>query len=160
MMISLSAACAACLLSGCLLDFEPPTDAVVTHVPSPVATTTPTPQATTRTPSPTPTTPSTSPSPTREAFAYAVPREPEPTVDATTEQAPPPAPPEEAAPAPQRYTQAPEPVQQHNSVYYKNCQAARNAGAAPLYRGDPGYRSGLDADGDGIACEWSKKKRH
>jgi hypothetical protein len=27
------------------------------------------------------------------------------------------------------------------------------AGAAPLYRGQPGYREGMDGDGDGIACE-------
>lgn len=40
-----------------------------------------------------------------------------------------------------------------SSVYYANCDAARAAGAAPLYRGDAGYRSGLDRDGDGIACE-------
>jgi len=39
------------------------------------------------------------------------------------------------------------------SVYYANCAAAEAAGAAPLYRGDPGYRSGLDRDGDGVACE-------
>ena len=39
--------------------------------------------------------------------------------------------------------------------YYKNCAAARAAGAAPLYRGQSGYRSELDRDGDGIACEWS-----
>lgn len=39
-------------------------------------------------------------------------------------------------------------------AYYKNCSAARAAGAAPLYRGQPGYRSSLDRDGDGIACEW------
>ena len=38
-------------------------------------------------------------------------------------------------------------------VYYAKCADARAAGAAPLYRGDPGYRSGLDRDGDGIACE-------
>lgn len=38
-------------------------------------------------------------------------------------------------------------------AYYKNCSAARAAGAAPLYRGQPGYRSSLDRDGDGIACE-------
>ncbi|MEU8794622.1 excalibur calcium-binding domain-containing protein [Streptomyces sp. NPDC048643] len=31
--------------------------------------------------------------------------------------------------------------------------AARAAGAAPLHRGDPGYRSELDRDGDGVACE-------
>ena len=40
------------------------------------------------------------------------------------------------------------------STYYRNCDAARAAGAAPLYRGEPGYRSGLDRDNDGIACEW------
>jgi hypothetical protein len=38
-------------------------------------------------------------------------------------------------------------------VYYKNCAEARAAGAAPIYRGQPGYRPGLDRDGDGIACE-------
>lgn len=38
-------------------------------------------------------------------------------------------------------------------VYYANCAAVRAAGAAPLYRGQPGYRSGLDRDGDGVACE-------
>jgi hypothetical protein len=38
-------------------------------------------------------------------------------------------------------------------AYYKNCTAARAAGAAPIYRGEPGYREGLDRDGDGIACE-------
>jgi Excalibur calcium-binding domain len=39
------------------------------------------------------------------------------------------------------------------SVYYAGCRDARAAGAAPLYRGDPGYRSGMDGDNDGIACE-------
>jgi hypothetical protein len=39
------------------------------------------------------------------------------------------------------------------SPYYANCAAARAAGVAPLHKGDPGYRSGLDRDGDGIACE-------
>ncbi|WP_052410086.1 thermonuclease family protein [Paenibacillus durus] len=41
------------------------------------------------------------------------------------------------------------------AVYYKNCTAVRAAGADPLYKGDPGYRSALDRDGDGIACETS-----
>lgn len=40
-----------------------------------------------------------------------------------------------------------------SSVYYRNCAAARAAEAAPVYRGDPGYSSHLDADGDGIGCE-------
>ncbi|WP_323054818.1 excalibur calcium-binding domain-containing protein [Arthrobacter sp. MI7-26] len=40
-----------------------------------------------------------------------------------------------------------------SSVYYANCTAARAAGAAPIYRGQPGYRPALDMDNDGIACE-------
>ena len=39
------------------------------------------------------------------------------------------------------------------SGYYKNCAAARAAGAAPLYAGQAGYRGALDRDGDGVACE-------
>lgn len=37
--------------------------------------------------------------------------------------------------------------------YFQNCAAARAAGAAPLHAGDPGYRSQLDRDKDGVACE-------
>ncbi|MFD1424932.1 excalibur calcium-binding domain-containing protein [Laceyella tengchongensis] len=40
-----------------------------------------------------------------------------------------------------------------SNVYYANCKAARAAGAAPLYKGEPGYSSKLDRDGDGVACE-------
>lgn len=36
---------------------------------------------------------------------------------------------------------------------FPNCAAARAAGAAPVRRGDPGYSSRLDRDGDGIGCE-------
>ena len=39
------------------------------------------------------------------------------------------------------------------SVYYKNCAAAREAGAAPVHAGDPGYGKHLDRDGDGVGCE-------
>jgi cytoskeletal protein RodZ len=39
------------------------------------------------------------------------------------------------------------------TVFYANCTEAKAAGAAPLRRGDPGYRPALDRDGDGIACE-------
>ena len=39
------------------------------------------------------------------------------------------------------------------NAYFENCTAARAAGAAPLYRGDSGYRDGLDRDNDGVACE-------
>ena len=42
------------------------------------------------------------------------------------------------------------PVEQ---VYYPNCAAARAAGAAPVYSGEPGYGTHLDRDRDGIGCE-------
>ncbi|MFG1911229.1 excalibur calcium-binding domain-containing protein [Kribbella sp. NPDC048928] len=35
---------------------------------------------------------------------------------------------------------------------YKNCAEVRAAGKAPLHRGDPGYSSALDRNGDGEAC--------
>ncbi|WP_082080491.1 GmrSD restriction endonuclease domain-containing protein [Williamsia herbipolensis] len=53
---------------------------------------------------------------------------------------PPPAP---AAPA----------IPDGGDVYYRNCAAARAAGAAPIRAGEPGYRAGLDGDGDGTACD-------
>ena len=40
-----------------------------------------------------------------------------------------------------------------SDIYYKSCAQVRAAGKAPLYRGDPGYRPGLDRDNDGVACE-------
>ncbi|SDO90365.1 Excalibur calcium-binding domain-containing protein [Streptomyces sp. cf386] len=40
-----------------------------------------------------------------------------------------------------------------SDVFYDNCDAARAAGAAPVYAGDPGYGRHLDRDGDGVACE-------
>lgn len=39
------------------------------------------------------------------------------------------------------------------SVYYRNCDAARAAGAAPIEHGAPGYRPALDGDHDGTACD-------
>lgn len=42
------------------------------------------------------------------------------------------------------------------TVYYKNYTEVRKAGKAPLYRRDPGYRSALDGDDDGIACEMKR----
>ena len=40
-----------------------------------------------------------------------------------------------------------------SGTYFRNCKEARAAGAAPLRRGQPGYRVEMDGDGDGIACE-------
>ena len=81
-------------------------------------------------------TPSTSPSPTPSSSPSSIPTpSPEPTTAEPT-----PEPPAQPEPAPQQ-------------AYYSSCREAKAAGAAPLYRGDPGYRSGLDRDGDGVACE-------
>lgn len=46
---------------------------------------------------------------------------------------------------------APEPAAGY--AYYRNCAAARAAGAAPIHAGEPGYSRKLDRDGDGVACE-------
>ncbi|MGO3363665.1 MAG: GmrSD restriction endonuclease domain-containing protein, partial [Corynebacterium sp.] len=64
--------------------------------------------------------------------------------------APAPAPVPEPAPAPAPAVPA-DPA--GGGVYFQNCTAARDAGAAPLYRGAPGYRAQMDRDGDGVACE-------
>lgn len=69
---------------------------------------------------------------------------------------------DEAPTAPTTTTAVPRPVAPVAAVparpatagrTYASCAAARAAGAAPLYRGQPGYSSKLDGDGDGIACE-------
>lgn len=52
-----------------------------------------------------------------------------------------------------RPTAAITPADPSVDVYYQNCDEVRRAGQAPLHRGDPGYRSGLDRDDDGLACE-------
>ena len=65
--------------------------------------------------------------------------EPAPVIVPEPEYPPAPVPEPETAPA--------------QNVYYPNCKAAKAAGAAPLYQGEPGYRAGLDRDQDGVACE-------
>ena len=72
--------------------------------------------------------------------------EPTPQTSATT------APPETVEPTPVP-TENPAVVDVEDEVYYENCDAARAAGAAPLLRGEPGYRERMDGDKDGIACE-------
>lgn len=37
--------------------------------------------------------------------------------------------------------------------YWSGCNDARAAGVTPLRFGEPGYRSEMDGDGDGLACE-------
>ncbi|MEV4880017.1 excalibur calcium-binding domain-containing protein [Streptomyces cyaneofuscatus] len=63
------------------------------------------------------------------------------------------------APPPEPVADEPDPVVDDDDdsggayTYYKNCTAVRAAGAAPIRRGDPGYASHLDRDGDGVGCE-------
>lgn len=99
------------------------------HVAALVSTPSPTPEETTATPEPAPATVEPEPEP-----------EPEPAVE---EPEPEPVADEPAPPAP-----APAPARPFTS-----CAQAREAGAAPLYRGDPGYSPRLDRDKDGVACE-------
>lgn len=56
--------------------------------------------------------------------------------------------PDAAAFSPKRQTARPA-----ASWSYRNCREARAAGAAPIYRGQPGYGAHMDGDNDGIACE-------
>jgi len=50
----------------------------------------------------------------------------------------------------------PKPVKRSKPApYYKNCDAVRAAGKAPIHRGDPGYARHQDRDGDEVGCEWS-----
>ena len=41
----------------------------------------------------------------------------------------------------------------NSTVYFKSCKAAKAAGYSDMKRGEPGYSTNLDRDGDGVACE-------
>lgn len=58
---------------------------------------------------------------------------------------------QQAPPRPAPPRERPTPRREAPAVYYQNCNAARAAGAAPIRRGEPGYRPALDRDGDGVA---------
>jgi hypothetical protein len=47
----------------------------------------------------------------------------------------------------------PQAISSGGGTYYANCSEARAAGAAPLRRGERGYRPAMDRDNDGVACE-------
>lgn len=74
----------------------------------------------------------------------------------TTKAAPKPTPKKTTAkPKPSKTTSKPKPKPSKttSSVYYKNCDAVRAAGKAPIRIGQPGYGKHLDRDGDGVGCE-------
>lgn len=103
-----------------------------------------TPSPETSTPEPTFASPSPTPSPSPAlTFTPVAPTKKPPAVNRAT--------PRRVIP---RATWAPKPAPtKAAAVYYPNCAAVRAAGKAPLYRGQPGYRTGLDRDHDGIACD-------
>ena len=87
---------------------------------------------------------SSSPAVKRSSPAAAKSKSPSPTPKKTTRK-----------PKPKPTTQEPEPEPEdepEEDVYYANCTEVREAGAAPIRRGDPGYRRALDRDGDGEGC--------
>lgn len=116
-------------------------ETVVTETVTPTPTTVTTTKMTIKTKTPLPPPP---PPPEPEPIEQVI-EEPAPIANLVPDPAP--------APAPVQPAPPPEPVAPVQSVYYANCAAARAAGASPLYAGSPGYRSQLDRDGDGVACE-------
>ena len=51
------------------------------------------------------------------------------------------------------------PFRSEASVYYAGCHQVRALGKAPLYAGQPGYRTEMAGDHDGIACEPISNRR-
>lgn len=129
---------------------EPVDTAQASHFAAPaiaqVSTTTPRPTTTTPVPS------TSTPAPTTVAPETVTVYAPAPSP--TTPYVPAPAPVYVAEPEP---VYAPAPLaavpDTAPSVSYANCTAVKDAGAAPIYLGEPGYSSKLDRDGDGVACE-------
>lgn len=92
------------------------------------------------------------PEPAPEPEPATAPPAPAPAPAPAVEPAPAPVVEQAPAPAPEPVV-VPEPAPAPVEVYYENCDAARAAGAAPVYAGDPGYAKKLDRDGDGVGCE-------
>lgn len=104
-------------------------------------------RATTTTAAPTTTAPTTTAPPTTAAPTTVAPPPTAPPPPPTT---PPPPPTTAYVPPPAPFV---EPVAPDAGGSFKNCDAARAAGAAPVRVGDPGYGRHLDRDGDGVGCE-------
>ncbi|MGM0930642.1 MAG: GmrSD restriction endonuclease domain-containing protein [Actinomycetota bacterium] len=62
-----------------------------------------------------------------------------------------PAPAQKPKPAPVK--EAPARAPAGGNVFYQNCTAVKDAGAAPIRAGDPGWDTKFDRDGDGVGCE-------
>lgn len=52
-----------------------------------------------------------------------------------------------------------EPVTAEENIHFSSCREAWENGYSDIHRGEPGYSSKLDRDGDGIACERANAPR-
>ena len=52
-----------------------------------------------------------------------------------------------------------QPTFANDTIHFSNCTEAWENGYSDIHRGEPGYSSRLDKDGDGVACERSKAPR-
>lgn len=132
------------LLGGCGAPTVTEAPPSVPHSVPVLATTTPAP-TTTLVPTSAPTTAPRVVVPTSTAKPVSTPR-----AVPTSTSKPKPAVTPKPTPKPQAVVQKPAPAPR---VSFRNCTDVRNAGAAPIRRGDPGFQSKFDADGDGVGCE-------
>lgn len=94
---------------------------------------------------------STTPAPAKPATTTASPTTPSPAAPSST--TPTPTTPSPTSPSPATPSSTTPSSTTPTAVVYKDCAEVRAAGKAPLYRGDPGYSTALDHNGDGVACE-------
>lgn len=52
-----------------------------------------------------------------------------------------------------------EPITAEENIHFSSCREAWENGYSDIHRGEPGYSSKLDRDGDGIACERANAPR-
>lgn len=52
-----------------------------------------------------------------------------------------------------------QPVTVEENIHFSSCREAWENGYSDIHRGEPGYSSKLDRDGDGIACERANAPR-
>ncbi|MFD6155009.1 excalibur calcium-binding domain-containing protein [Nocardia sp. NPDC060256] len=61
--------------------------------------------------------------------------------------------PNDSLPTPDRNGNGDSDQKKRSTKIYTDCDQVRAEGVGTLYRGEPGYNSFLDQDGDGIACD-------
>lgn len=145
-------------LAAGLVKPKPKDSPLPAATPTPTEEPTPTPEPTAE-PEPTPT-----PQPSASAPAQApVQQQPNITIPTTaptttTEQHPVTQPTTAQSPETKVHPRRPRSLDRSGEAYYRTCRDAYYAGATPIYWGQPGYRRGLDPNGNGIACEtWGRR---